>query len=69
MLDSKRQAQAEYAEIRRNSARFGVVDLVELNEAAKTVRLVEQLYQEQATEYRQRVSKSFSAAICKTLGP
>jgi len=68
-LDSKREAQARVAEIRRNGARFGVVDVVELNDAAKTMVLFEQRYKEQATDYRQRIGKPFSATICKTLAP
>jgi hypothetical protein len=68
-LDNKRDAQAQVAEIRRNGARFGVIDLAELNDAAQTVVLFEQRYKEQAADYRQRIGKPFSAALCKTLAP
>jgi len=46
-----------------------VVDVVELNDAAKTLVLFEQRYKEQAADYRQRIGKPFSATICKTLAP
>jgi hypothetical protein len=67
VLDGKRSAQAHLAELRRNGARFGVIDVVELKDSSDAIVMYEQEYKERAADFRKRTGKAFSPSVCKKL--
>jgi hypothetical protein len=66
-IEGKKEAAARVAQIRRDGARFGVVNLADLHEAGEDVRFHEERYKEKSKAYTTMTKKQFAAAKCKAL--